>query len=122
MINLFKKFFQDKNNKSVTYTENVKQNKITFSIDQWDRMTIDINFENQDVSCVETFGKILYNMNHGVYEDKILECLVTLSKTNPVLIPSIQKVLTTWGIMVINKDPGPDKNHSPFIKPTSVFK
>lgn len=124
MIKLFKDFFSKKENKSVSHTENVKQNSIMFSIDQWDRMTIDIVFQNEDMPCAETFGKLLYSINHAIYEDKILECLVALSKTNPSLVPSIQKALSSWGIMIINKDhgsSGSEKNKSPLIKPTSVF-
>ena len=123
---MFKKLFSGffiKKNKSLSYTEDIKNNIVIFSIDQWDRMTIDIVFENNSASCAETFGKLLYNINHGSYEDKILECLVTLSKNNPELVPMIQKALTSWGIMIINKDVNSKSeiNQTPFIKPTSVF-
>lgn len=123
MIKLLKDFFGKSKTKSISHTENIKRNTIMFSVDQWDRMTIDIIFQNEDIPCVETFGKLLYSVNHGVYEDKVLECLVNLSKTHPDLVPSIQKVLTTWGIMVVSKDQGSniEKIKSPFIKPTSVF-
>jgi hypothetical protein len=123
MLKLFKKIFGKPEKKSISHTENVKQNKIIFSIDQWDRMTIDISFQNEDMPCAETFGKLLYSINHGIYEDKILECLVSLSKSSPSLVPCIHKALNTWGIMIINKDNDPQSTtiKSPFIKPTSVF-
>lgn len=132
MLKILKDFFgknSKSQNKSISLTEDLKHNTITFSIDRWDRVTINVTFENEDMPCSETFGKLLYSINHGIYEDKMLECLVALSKNNSSLIPSIQKVLNTWGIMIVSKDPGPSKDNldtskktdNPFIKPTSVF-
>lgn len=125
MINIFNNIFKKKSSKNhVSSQEPLKYNSITFSIDQLDRIKIDIFFENEKHSYAETFGKVLYGINHGLYEDKILECLVSLSKTNPLLVAPIQQALTAWGIMLIDKADSEQKQNDqpiPFIKPTSVF-
>jgi hypothetical protein len=123
MINIFKKFFAiNKPKQQASIEEPVKCNFITFSIDQWDRMRIDIAIQNEGSNYAETFGKLLYAVNHGLYEDKILECLIALSKSNPSLVPPIQQALTSWGIMIIDKTSEDMKKYpEPFVKPTSVF-
>lgn len=123
MFEFLKKFFIKSKNRSISYEENIKHNSITFSIDQLDKMKIDIVLQSDGVSYADTFGKLLYGINHAVYEDKILECLVSLSKSNPDLVPSIQRILTTWGIMIVSKETNTQKSSAsiPFIKPTSVF-
>jgi hypothetical protein len=122
MFNYIKKIFDTTNKKNKKEKDN--SNLIIFSIDEFMQCKISVEYNSKNTKCAENFGKLLYSINQGnIYEDKILETLINLSKANPILVPTIQETLTSWGVMIITKVEKDQNEYSdvPYIKPTSVF-
>lgn len=104
-----------------------KTNSITFSIDPWNRCTIDVSMFNPQEEISSEFGKMLYALNSGLYEQKILDCFVKLSNDYPFLKKNIQATLSSWAATIISDDNKTNSSHPldgkpiPYIKPSLVF-
>lgn len=104
-----------------------KSNSITLSIDQWKRCIVDIAIYNPHEEISIEFGKMLYSLNAGLYEQKILDCMVDISKDYPFLKKNIQTALTSWAATIIEDENKNDNYHPldgkpvPYIRPSLVF-
>lgn len=103
----------------------IEPNIITFSIDEWDRCSIEIKLNNNQEKISSNFGKMLYAINTGLYEAKILDTIVDISKKNPMMSETIKNILSAWGLMLtknLTNDTAIAETPVPYIKPTEVFR
>ncbi|NBU33487.1 hypothetical protein EBZ38_16470 [bacterium] len=107
-------------------------NSITFSLDGFHRPSISIEINNTDHTSGEKFAHMLYNIINGNYEQSILDLLVSMSKEQPELLPAIEHLLISWGLILAesNNEIKPEYSESnkmaksdnrPFIRPRNVF-
>lgn len=130
MITSFKKclsgfidYFKNQYGLYQTKEHSVKQrdnttNSIKFEIDEWNRFIITIRIENANTLSCEEFGKMLYLINDGRYDQKIVEVLVELGKNKQLPIDNVQEIMSGWTSLLATEM---DENREPCIKPTQVF-
>lgn len=105
------------NNKTNESSTNIT-NSIKFEIDQWNRFIITIRIENTNSMSCEEFGKMLYLINDGRYDQKIIEVLVELGKNHQLPVENIQQIMSGWTSILATEM---DENNQPCVKPTEVF-
>lgn len=105
------------NNKTNELSTNIT-NSIKFEIDQWNRFIITIRIENANSMSCEEFGKMLYLINDGRYDQKIIEVLVELGKNHQLPVENIQQIMSGWTSILATEM---DENNQPCVKPTEVF-
>lgn len=118
-IDYFKKqygLYQTKE-RSIKPSDNTT-NSIKFEIDEWNRFIITIRIENANTLSCEEFGKMLYLINDGRYDQKIVEVLVELGKNKQLPIDNVQQIMSGWTSLLATEM---DENREPCIKPTQVF-
>lgn len=108
---------QTNNNTTSELSTNIT-NSIKFEIDQWNRFIITIRIENTNSISCEEFGKMLYLINDGRYDQKIIEVLVELGKNHQLPVENIQQIMSGWTTFLATEI---DENNQPCVKPTEVF-
>jgi len=96
------------------------ENSISFIIDEWDRTIIKIKFNNQNLPSSDSFGKMLFMINNGVYENNILNIITDMNHKNPEQSEYIQASLMSWASLIADQI----KNNNisgPKVRPTEVF-
>jgi hypothetical protein len=99
-----------------------KFNIISFYIDEWSRSHIYINMEQTNEFAAAEFGKLLYLINSGKYEQNILDQIVELSEKKPLLKKPIQESLVSWATAIKTNVENENDNSVPYVRPTQVFK
>lgn len=121
IFDILKNLFKTKDNK--LESEKHSSNSVCLSIDEWNRLYIDLAIENFDAKNLEDFGKMLYSLSGGLYETKILDSLVAMAQKNPKYAKDIQTILLSWSSMIMDSS---EKNQynikQPLIRPSTVFK
>lgn len=117
---LFSSWFGE--SKKATPKISDKLNSISFYIDEWSRPHIYVNIENTNEFAAEEFGKLLYLINSGKYEQNILDQIVELSNKKPFLKKAIQESLVSWASLVTKNIQDGDGDNTPYVRPTQVFK
>ncbi|NBX98206.1 hypothetical protein EBQ81_05090 [bacterium] len=119
IVNYFKIAYGITNNNTDNSKLNITTtNSIKFEIDEWNRFILTIRIENANIMACEEFGKMLYLLNDGRYDQKILEVLVELGKNKELPMHNIQQIMSGWTTLLATEM---DQNNSPYIKPTEVF-
>lgn len=119
IINYFKRAYGITNTKRDISTKlNTTTNSIKFEIDEWNRFILTIRIENMNIIACEEFGRMLYLLNDGRYDQKILEVLVELGKNKQLPIDNVQYIMSGWTTLLASEM---DQNNAPCIKPTEVF-
>lgn len=128
MITLLKQYYQ----KIISFFEvpeppkayiqdKIKQeNSVSFIIDEWNRLIIKVGLENNNTSSCEAFGKMLFLVNNGEYEEKILNIMVDMTKKNPDQAEYVQATMISWASSITDQMER-DVLIGPQIKPTEVF-
>jgi hypothetical protein len=99
-----------------------KLNIISFYIDEWSRSHVYIDINNTNEFATAEFGKLLYLINSGKYEQNILDQMVELSNQKPLLKKAVQEGLVAWASVIKNNLENENNNDVPYIRPTQVFK
>jgi hypothetical protein len=108
-------------------TKQSDKNSITFSIDGFGRSWVALELNNKDTKSCEDFAKMLFDINNSNYEQATLDLMVSLSKQKPLMAPTLETILISWGMMLatgpINDEHKVTKNteNRPFIRPRNVF-
>jgi hypothetical protein len=105
----------DKNKKD----DEIKENSISFRIDEWNRFYIKIKLDLDNNASCEEFGKMLFFLQDGRYEQNIVDAFVDMATKRLIKTDNVQKVMSGWTALLAQ-----NLNHqtSPCIKPTEVFK
>ena len=128
MITLFKKyyqyiisFFEVLEPAKVHMKDKIKsENSVMFIIDEWNRLVIKVGLDNQNTSSCEVFGKMLFSVNNGAYEQNILNIMVDMTKKNPDQAEYIQATMISWAASITDQMES-DSLIGPQIRPTEVF-
>lgn len=104
-----------KNNK----IQNIPQeNSISFSIDEWNRFVLKIKLEIHNNAAYEEFGKLLYFIQQGKYEENIVDTLLNMISKQNLNRESAQKIMSGWATLLA-EDLKTDNQLC--VKPTEVF-
>lgn len=128
MITLLKKyyqhiisFFEVQEPAKVHLEDKIKlENSVSFIIDEWNRLIIKVGLNNQNKSSCEVFGKMLFLVNNGAYEQNILNIMVDMTKKNPDQAEYIQTTMISWATSITDQMES-DNLIGPQIRPTEVF-
>lgn len=128
MIALFKKYYQSiidflkvPEPTKVHVEDKIKQeNSVSFIIDEWNRLIIKVGLDNQNTSSCEAFGKMLFLVNNGAYEQNILNIMVEMTKKNPDQAEYIQATMISWASSITEQMES-DTLIGPQVRPTEVF-
>ena len=127
MIKYILSWFQQSSNTQEPKEEKVSdENSITLSIDGFGKPWVSVVLSHTDERSCEKFGKLLYDINSGNYEQAILDVLISLSKDRQSMSQPIQNILTTWANILVRSDATDQQKAAniqkrPFIRPRNVF-
>ena len=114
-------FFEVPEPSKVHVEDKIKpENSVSFIIDEWNRLIIKVGLDNQNTSSCEAFGKMLFLVNNGAYEQNILNIMVDMTKKNPDQAEYIQATMISWASSITDQMES-DSLIGPQIRPTEVF-
>lgn len=119
LINFFEKTEQSSHEQDPKEQEKL-ENSVSFIIDEWNRLIIKVRLENKNTTSCETFGKMLFMINNGIYEQNILNIMVDMTKKNPEQAEYIQATMVSWATS-ITEQMEDDNDLGPQVRPTEVF-
>lgn len=124
MIKLFKKiltFFEiPEPPKAQSETIAKQENSVSFIVDEWNRLIIKVGLDNKNTASCEAFGKMLFFINNGSYEQNILNIMIDMTKKNPDQAEYIQATMISWAASITEQMES-DSTIGPQIRPTEVF-
>jgi hypothetical protein len=97
-----------------------QENSVSFIIDEWNRLIIKVGLDNKNTSSCEAFGKMLFLVNNGEYEQNILNIMVDMTKKNPDQTEYVQTTMISWASSITDQIES-DTLIGPQIRPTEVF-
>lgn len=115
-------YYLDSDSKKInnnTATNSLKENSISFKIDEWNRFFINVHLDiDNDKSC-EEFGKMLFFLQNNRYEQNIVDTIVDMATKKYLKTENVQKVMSGWTTLLVQEI---GNKNTPYVKPTEVFK
>lgn len=113
-------FFSVPDKAEATVQQTKQENSVSFIVDEWNRLIIKVGLDNRNSSSCEAFGKMLFLINNGTYEQNILNIMVDMTKKNPDQAEHIQTTMISWA-SAITEQMESESLIGPQVKPTEVF-
>lgn len=119
IINHIKNQYYIDNSKKINPPKQIKENSISFKIDEWNRFFINVHLDiDNDKSC-EEFGKMLFFLQNNRYEQNIVDTIVDMATKKYLKTENVQKVMSGWTTLLVQEI---GNKNTPYVKPTEVFK
>lgn len=99
--------------------DETKENSISFRIDEWNRFYIRIKLEMDNDKACEEFGKMLFFLQDGRYEQNIVDTFIDMATKKYIKTENVQKIMSGWTALLAEEI---GARAAPCVKPTEVFK
>jgi hypothetical protein len=112
--------FAAPNQPEITTPKVKYENSVSFIVDEWNRLIIKVTLDNRNNSSCEAFGKMLFFINNGTYEQNILNIMVDMTKKSPDQTEYVQATMISWA-SAITEQMDSEALIGPQVRPTEVF-